>query len=92
MRLAEFLLTEEFDLSTVTYYNNEQLKKAQKEADDYTAHHLKDGWEDIKLESPPENDSDEMKEELVTLTHIQEERTDDDDNSIVSDQMDFSFL
>ena len=89
MRLAEFLLTEEFDLSTVTYYNNEQLKKAQKEADDYTAHHLKDGWEDIKLESPPENDSDETKDELVTITNIQEERTDEDDNSIhVSDQMD----
>ena len=59
MRLAEFLLTEEFDLSSVTYYNKEQLKKAQKEADDYTAHHLKDGWQDIKLESPTENDSDE---------------------------------
>jgi hypothetical protein len=89
MRLAEFLLTEEFDLSTVTYYNNEQLKKAQKEADDYTAHHLKDGWEDIKLESPPENDSNETKDELVTITNIQEERTDEDDNSIhVSDQMD----
>ena len=49
MRLAEFLLTEEFDLSSVTYYNKEQLKKAQKEADDYTAHHLKDGWQDIKF-------------------------------------------
>ena len=62
MRLAEFLLTEEFDLSSVTYYNKEQLKKAQKEADDYTAHHLKDGWQDIKLESPTENDSDETKD------------------------------
>ena len=28
--MSEALLTEEFDLSTVTYYNNEQLKKAQK--------------------------------------------------------------
>jgi len=89
MRLAEFLLTEDFDLSDLTYYNKDELKKSEKMVDEYKMHHIKDGWGEITLDSPPENDSDETKDEMVTITNIQEKRTQEDENSIhVSDEMD----
>ena len=89
MKLVEFFLRENFDLTDLVYYDEVQLKKSEKKVEEYEAHHLKDGWQDIKLESPPDNSSDETRDELVTITNIQEKRTDEDENSIhVSDMMD----
>ncbi len=89
MRLVELFIKEDFDLTDLVYFNAEQLKASSKEVEEYKINHLKDGWENIKLESPPENDSEVTKDELVTITNIQAKRTEEDENSIhVSDKMD----
>ena len=88
MRLLELFIKEDFDLTNLVYFNTEQLKASSREVEDYTINHLKDGWEKIKLENPPENDSEVTKDEIVTIKNIQAKRTEEDENSIhVSDKM-----
>ena len=88
MKLVEFFLRENFDPKDLVYFSKDQLDKSNYQVSEYKQHHFKDGWEDLELESPPASDSDETRDELVTITNIQEKRTEEDENSIyVSDHM-----
>ena len=88
MRLVELFIKEDFDLTDLVYFNTEQLKASSRKVEDYKINHFRDGWQDIKLENPPENNSEVTKDELVTITNIQAKRTEEDENSIyVSDHM-----
>ena len=73
----------------LTYFDDQELDKSMYQVSQYKENHFRDGWQDIKLEDPPENDSDVTKDELITITNIQEKRTQEDENSIaVTDKMD----
>jgi len=79
----------ESEMNDLVYFNKEQLDKSMEEVEAYKQHHIEDGWKNIELENPPENDSEATKDELVTITNIQAKRTKEDENSIyVSDNMD----
>ncbi len=79
----------ESEMNDLVYFNKDQLDKSIEEVEAYKQHHIEDGWKNIQLENPPENDSEATKDELVTITNIQAKRTKEDENSIyVSDKMD----
>ena len=84
-------LTEDvnFSIRDLVYFNEDALKESMDKVENYRQKHFKDGWENIQITPPPENDSDRTKQELVEITNIQQERTKEDENSIaVSDMMD----
>ena len=79
----------ESEMNDLGYFNKEQLEKSIEEVEAYKQHHIKDGWQTIELENPPDNDSQATRDELITITNIQAKRTKEDENSIyVSDKMD----
>ena len=79
----------ESEMNDLGYFNKEQLEKSMEEIEAYKQHHIEDGWQNIQLENPPDNDSEVTRDELVTITNIQAKRTKEDENSIyVSDKMD----
>ena len=84
-------LTEDvnFSIRDLVYFNEDALKESMNKTENYRQKHFKDGWENIQIAPPPENDSDRTKQELVEITKLQQERTKEDENSIaVSDMMD----
>ena len=84
-------LTEDvnFSIRDLVYFNEDALNESKTKVENYRQKHFKDGWENIQIAPPPENDSDRTKQELVEITKLQQERTKEDENSIaVSDMMD----
>ena len=59
----------DYSLKDLVYYNEDALKESMDKVEQYDQKHFKDGWQSIELTPPPENDSQETKEELQ---HIQE--------------------
>ena len=83
-------LTEDinYGLKDLVYFNQDALKESMEETEKKVQKHFRDGWQSIELAPPPENDSQETKDELVEITRYQEARTKEDENSIaVSDVM-----
>jgi len=79
----------DYSLKDLVYYNEDALKESMDKVEQYDQKHFKDGWQSIELTPPPENDSQETKEELQEIIDEQTTRTKDDENSIyVSDMMD----
>ena len=79
----------DFGLRDLVYYNEDALNESKTKVENYQQKHFKDGWQNIQITPPPENDSDQTKKELVEITNIQQSRTTEDENSIkVSDLMD----
>ena len=79
----------ESEMNDLGYFNKEQLEKSIEEVEAYKEYHIENGWQNIELENPPDNDSKVTRDELVTITNIQAKRTKEDENSIyVSDKMD----
>ena len=79
----------ESEINDIGYYNSDQMKESNKKIEAYKQHHFKEGWEKVELENPPDNNSETTKNELVTITNMQEKRTQEDENSIsASDMMD----
>ena len=79
----------ESEMNDLGYFNKEQLEKSIEEVEAYKEYHIENGWQNIELENPPDNDSEVTRDELVTITNIQAKRTKEDENSIyVSDKMD----
>ena len=90
MRYIELVENDEkqSQISDLTYFDDQELDKSIYQVSQYKENHFRDGWQDIKLDNPPQNDSDVTKDELVTITNMQEKRTTEDENSIyVSDHM-----
>ena len=78
----------DYSLKDLVYYNEDALKESMDKVEQYDQKHFKDGWQSIELTPPPENDSQETKEELQEIIDEQTTRTKDDENSIyVSDFM-----
>ena len=78
----------DYSLKDLVYYNEDALKESMDKVEQYDQKHFKDGWQSIELTPPPENDSQETKEELQDIIDEQTTRTKDDENSIyVSDFM-----
>ena len=78
----------DYSLKDLVYYNEDALKESMDKVEQYDQKHFKDGWQSIELTPPPENDSQETKEELQHIIDEQTTRTKDDENSIyVSDFM-----
>ena len=78
----------DYSLKDLVYYNEDALKESMQKVEEYDQKHFKPGWESIQLSPPPENDSQETKDELVEITNVQSKRTKEDENSIyVSDFM-----
>ena len=65
----------ESEMNDLEYFNKEQLEKSMEEIEAYKQHHIEDGWQNIQLENPPDNDSEVTRDELVTITNIQAKRT-----------------
>ena len=88
MRYAQ-LIENKLEISDLTYFDDQELENSIYQVSQYKENHFRDGWQDIKLENPPQNDSDVTKDELITITNMQEKRTTEDENSIyTSDKMD----
>ena len=84
-------LTEDvnFSIRDLVYFNEDALNESKTKVENYRQKHFKDGWQNIQIAPPPENDSDRTKQELIEITKLQQERTKEDENSIaVSDMMD----
>ena len=78
----------DFGLRDLVYYNEDALRESMDKVESRINHHIIDGWQNIDITPPPENDSDQTKKELVEITNIQTTRTNEDENSIrVSDFM-----
>ena len=54
----------DYSLKDLVYYNEDALKESMDKVEQYDQKHFKDGWQSIELTPPPENDSQETKEEL----------------------------
>ena len=62
----------DYSLKDLVYYNEDALKESMDKVEQYDQKHFKDGWQSIELTPPPENDSQETKDELVEITRYQE--------------------
>ena len=82
-------LTEDinYGLKDLVYFNQDALKESMDEVENYRQRHFKDGWQNIEVAPPPENDSQETKDELVEITRYQVARTKEDENSIAISDM-----